>query len=82
MKQNDIVLIIVCIFVSGVLSLVLSNILIASPENRQAEVEVVERITSDFNLPDERYFNEDSVNPTQVIQIGGENTNQPSFTNQ
>lgn len=78
MKQNDVVLIIVCVFISGVLSLVLANTLIGSPENRKTDVEVVERITSDFNLPSERYFNENSDNPTQLIQIGGQN-NQPSF---
>lgn len=79
MKQNDVILIAVCVFISGVLSLVLTNTLISSPENRRTEVEVVDRITSDFNLPSERYFNDKSENPTQLIQIGGQNTNQPSF---
>lgn len=81
MKQNDVILIIVCVFISGVLSLVLTNTLISSPENRRTEVEVVDQITSDFNLPSGRYFNENSENPTQLIQIGGQNTNQPSFNN-
>lgn len=79
MKQKDIILIIVCVFISAVLSLILSNLFIGSPNNRQTSVEVVDRITSEFNEPDKRYFNENSVNPTQEIQIGGNNTNQPAF---
>ena len=80
MKQNDIVLIMVCVFVAGVISFVLSNQFIAAPKNRQTQVEVVDKLTADFELPDTRYFNNDSVNVTQVIQIGGTPpADQPSF---
>lgn len=69
MKQNDIVLIIVCVFISGVLSVVLSNAFFGSSK-RQVEVEVVEKISSEFVQPNTSYFNSNSINPTQQIQIG------------
>lgn len=78
MKSKDKVLIIVVIFFSAVFSLLLSNVLIAPPKNRQASVEVVGPITDEFNRPDERFFNEDSINPTQTIRIG-DSENQTPF---
>ena len=81
MKQKDIALIIVVVFISGVLSLFLSNILFASPKNRQEKVAVVEPITADFQQPDKKYFNSDAIDPTQIIKIGDNNNNQP-FNNQ
>lgn len=77
MKQNDIALIVVSVFVGGVLSLVLSNIVFGSSK-RQEKVEVVEKINSEFKQPDSRYFNSRSLNPTQQIQIGN-GTNQVQF---
>lgn len=79
MKQKDIILIIVVVFVSGVFSLVLSNYLISSPKNRQEQVEVVEPITADFKIPakDDKYFNVQAIDPTQIIKIGDNNNNEP-----
>lgn len=68
MKQNDIVLVAVCVIVGGTISLVISNTIFGSSK-RQEKVEVVEKITSDFNQPNEKYFNGGSINPTQQIQI-------------
>jgi hypothetical protein len=81
MKQKDVILIIVIAFVSAVLSLVLSNVLFASPKNRQQTVEIVDAITSDFSTPSKKYFNNSSVDPTQLIQIGN-NNNQTPFNGQ
>ncbi|HEX8226625.1 MAG TPA: hypothetical protein VF572_02030 [Candidatus Saccharimonadales bacterium] len=78
MKQKDIALIIVAIIVSGILSLVLGRVLFAAPKDRQQKVEVVDAISTDFAQPDNRYFNVQSINPTQLIQIG-ENTNTAPF---
>jgi hypothetical protein len=71
MKRKDIMLIIVVAFISGVVSLIISNWLISSPKNRQQKVEVVEALSSNFPTPDSQYFNKDSVDPTKPIQIGG-----------
>jgi hypothetical protein len=78
MKQKDIALIIVVSFISAIFSYILSNAIVGSPSSKREKVEVVEAITSDFTQPDKRYFNPDSVNPTQIIQIGN-NPNNSSF---
>jgi flagellar basal body-associated protein FliL len=74
MKQKDIILIIVVVFVSAITSFFLSNMLFTSKEKRSVEVEKVSVITKDFSEVDKRYFNKKSLNPTQIIQIG-ENSN-------
>ena len=81
MKQKDVILIIVIAFISAVLSLVLSNIIFTSPKNRHQTIQVVDAITSDFPTPDTKYFNANSIDPTQLIQIGN-NNNQTPFNGQ
>lgn len=76
MKQKDIVLIVVLVFISGVLSFVVSGMVFGKPSARNQQAEVVDVITSDFSLPSTKYFNTNSVDPTQLIQIG--NTNNPN----
>jgi hypothetical protein len=78
MKQKDIALIIVVAFLSAIISLVLSGKIFVTPENRQQHVEVVDKISTEFNLPDSRYFNSNSVNPTVEAQLGTD-TNQNPF---
>ena len=59
MKRKDILIIVVIAMISGILSLVLSNLFITAPKNRQEKVEVVELISPEFKRPDSRYFNAD-----------------------
>ena len=82
MKQKDIAIILVIIFISGVGSFLLSNKLFTIPADQQVEVEVVEPITADFSEPDDRYFNNKSINPTQTIKIGDDQNKQPFSDNQ
>jgi hypothetical protein len=77
MKQNDIILIIVMVFIGGVLSFFISKTVITSPKNRKEKVETVQAISSDFNQPSNTYFNKNSLDPTQLIKIGDNNNNQP-----
>ncbi|HSW75403.1 MAG TPA: hypothetical protein VLG16_06080 [Candidatus Saccharimonadales bacterium] len=77
MKQKDIALIIVIVFISAVASFFLSNLLFASPQNRQQEVEVVEPISANFPTPNSKYFNNQSINPTELIQIGNSTNPNP-----
>ncbi len=70
MKQKDLALIIVVVFISVVVAFFVSNLFIATPESRSQQVEVVAPITDEFVEPDKKYFNEQSVNPTQLIEIG------------
>jgi hypothetical protein len=77
MKQKDIALIAVIVIISAIFSLILSNVLFASPKDRQEKVEVVTPISAEFTLPDKKYFNELALDPTQVIQIGDNNNPKP-----
>jgi maleate cis-trans isomerase len=79
MKRKDIALIAIIVIVSAGVSLLLSNMLFASPQNRQQQVEVVEPITSEFPQPDSKYFNKDSINITKLISIG-QSTNTDPFS--
>jgi hypothetical protein len=51
----------------------------AKPADRQQQAEKVDVISSDFPLPNSKYFNTTSVDPTQLIQIG-DSTNPNPFT--
>lgn len=76
MKQKDIALIIIIAAVSGFASFFLSRYLFATPQNRQQQAAVVDKITTEFPQPDHKYFNTDSIDPTQLIQVGDhDNTN-------
>lgn len=77
MKQKDIIIIMVVVFVSGVLSFLISNKLFTIPPDRQADVEVVEPISAQFTTPDQRYYNEKSYNPTETIKIGDADNTKP-----
>lgn len=81
MKQKDIALIIVVAFVSAVLSMLLSNMLLSGPKNRQMTAEVVNPISDKFEEPNKKYFNENSVNPTKLIRIGDNTNNNPFKSN-
>lgn len=81
MKQKDIALIIIIVFISAIISIFVSKALIVPQKNRQQKVEVVGAITSDFPTPDNKYFNQSSVDPTQLIIIGNNSNPQP-FNNQ
>lgn len=78
MKQKDIPLIIVSVFVASILSFVLGNFIFGSSD-RKEKVEVAKPITSEFNTPkkDDRYFNASSIDPTQLIRIGDGSNEQP-----
>lgn len=77
MKQKDFVLIIVVIFVSGVVSLLAAKTIFTTKASNLMTVEIVEPIKSEFKDPDKTVFNADAINPTQIIEIGGDNTQNP-----
>ena len=77
MKQKDIALIMIIVFISGVISLVVSKTVFTSPKNRQQQVEVVQPISSDFAAPDTQYFNSQANDPTQLIHIGNSSNPDP-----
>jgi hypothetical protein len=77
MKQKDLAVLIVVAAVSAVMSLFLSNMFFSSPKNRAQKVETVDVITADFPSPNKSYFNNESVNPAQLVQIGPSDNQNP-----
>jgi hypothetical protein len=69
MKQKDLVVLGLIVIVSAIFSLVISNYLFAAPSSRQQTVEVVGPISSTFTVPSNIYFNTNSIDPTQTIQV-------------
>ncbi len=77
MKKNDFSTLAVVIIVSALFSLFVSRAFISSPKDRKTQVEVVGPITTDFPTPNERFFNEKSLNPTLLIEITPNNNPSP-----
>lgn len=81
MKQKDLAIIAITVFISGIFSFIICSKLIFGAQDRLQKVEVVTPISSDFQLPDKKIFNAEAVNPTKLIEIGPNSNNQP-FANQ
>jgi hypothetical protein len=77
MKQKDIALIAVIVFISAIISLFVSKAIFNSPKNRQQTVEVVQPITAEFQQADNHYFNKDAFDPTKPITIQQSSTSDP-----
>lgn len=70
MKQKDVLLLVTVAIFSSVLSILLSNYLIAPKKSFNKKASVVDAITTEFTPPDKKYFNDKSINPTKLITIG------------
>lgn len=79
MKKKDISLLAIIVIISAVFSFFVSGLIVGDPESDPIEAEVVDAISSDFESPDDRFFNEDSFNPTQLIRVGDEEGNTTPF---
>ncbi len=77
MKQKDIALILLIASIAAFASFFASRALFASGTKHDQKAEVVDVITTDFTLPDEKYFNANSIDPTQPITIGDDENNNP-----
>lgn len=69
MKQKDIATIIVVVFVSAIASFFITGKVIVASRGHQT-APVVDVINSTFTQPDSKYFNKNSIDPTQLIHIG------------
>lgn len=78
MKKKDIALVVAVGVVSLVFALLLSKFLIGNGSKSELSAEVVEPITATFTQPDTKYFNNSSIDPTELIRIGN-NDNQTPF---
>jgi hypothetical protein len=77
MKEKDLPIIIIIVFVSAIASFFLSRTIFASSSSRQQQVDIVQSISSTFPTPDPAYFNNNAVDPTQLIQVGNNNNTNP-----
>ena len=80
MKQKDIALIIIVGAIAALASFFVSRLIFVTPANRHQQVEVVQPISTTFNLPSSKYFNTKAIDPTQTIKIGSSNNPAP-FSN-
>ncbi len=78
MKQQDIAIVIIIVFVAGIASYFVSSKFI-TPNKDKRVVYSVGAITSEFNVPPENVFNENAKNPTVRIRIAP-NENEKPFT--
>ena len=76
-KQNDIALIILITSIALVASWFVAGSIINSPDNRSQEVEIIRPISADFTIPPESVFNDNAINPTELIRLTGNNTQKP-----
>ncbi|HUC78946.1 MAG TPA: hypothetical protein VMQ58_01765 [Candidatus Saccharimonadales bacterium] len=77
MKRDDITLIVSTMVISAIFAIVLTSKLISSSTNQ--EVLTVNTINTSFQPPSTQYLNENSIDPTLLVKIGG-NTNNAPFT--
>ena len=77
MKQKDVALVLVMIFIGALFAFLISNWVFSSPKNREQTAEVVDTINASFPPPPPKYFNSSSINPTQQIEIGGNSNPNP-----
>lgn len=77
MKKNDLGIMIAVAIFAGIFSLVLSNLLFTPKSTKGLKAQRIDAVESSFQQPDKRYFNSESINPTQLIQIGDDPNAQP-----
>jgi hypothetical protein len=80
MKKNDIALIILIVSITLMVAFFIGKALIGTPASNPTKVEVVQPISASFTPPSSAIFNDTAVNPTETINIGNSNKEQP-FSN-
>lgn len=78
MKQNEFITLGLIIFISAVLAWFGGNLILNPDETKQTPIEVLQPISSEFTIPSEQIFNENSLNFTERITIG-ENSSEAVF---
>jgi len=77
MKQKDLPIIIAIVVISALVSYFLSNKLIVNPTSEVYTIPTVGQLNSSFTPPSDKYFNGQSVDPTQLIHIGNNSNTTP-----
>lgn len=82
MKRKELITIASVAVIAAIFSIILSGILFGSPKKNPIKVPVADKINPSFPAvqTDDAYkpfFNSNALNPTQLIQIGGNNNTNP-----
>ena len=77
MKRKDVALVLIIAFITGTISFVVSGSLFSNTAATHQQAAVVDVISPTFPLPSVQYFNSNSIDPTQLIQIGNNNNTNP-----
>lgn len=80
MKQRDIAVIVAIALVSGIFSYVLANVVLGGSKAYKLTAPSVDAISADFNQPNTKYFNRQSIDPTVNIIIGDSSNINPLKT--
>ena len=82
MKRQNIIVVAAIAIIAAILSIIISNTIFGTPQSKPIKVPVVSKITSTF--PDiqndndyKTFLNNQALDPTQLIQIGGSNNTVP-----
>jgi hypothetical protein len=82
MKRKELIVVVGVGVAAAIISFIVSGALFGSPNKNPIKVPVVNKISSDFPLPQtddtyKKFFNSQANNPTQLIRIGGNNNTTP-----
>ena len=72
-KQKDLALLIIVVFISILVSMFASNLIFASKGYHLEQVESVPSISSRLNYPPKNYFNHSAIDPTPKTVISSNN---------
>jgi hypothetical protein len=79
MKKSDIAMIVLIASLSILSSYFVGNAIVGDRKNESVKVKVTEAITTAVEQPSKETFNENAINPTVEVIIGGDG--QPQATN-
>ncbi|HUC95909.1 MAG TPA: hypothetical protein VMR76_03055 [Candidatus Saccharimonadia bacterium] len=80
MKKNDITFVVSVMIVGAIVAVATTSSLIVKPNSKNDQVETISVLKTSFQTPNSSYFNSQSIDPTQLITIGG-NANGAPFSN-
>ncbi len=81
MKQKEIVMLAGSLLGAIFIAILADKFLFSNYVSTGTQVDVVPVISSDFKAPSSKYFNPQAIDPTQIINIGPNNSQTP-FNNQ
>lgn len=77
MKQKEIVMLVGSLVASLFISIVADKFLFSNSASTDTRVDVVPVISTEFKAPSSQYFNSQAIDPTQIINIGPNNSQTP-----